>query len=223
MSFRPLALCLLLLLPATSGCGVMQVVDDVDDSHLVNAVPADERPTVLVRLEAGKAGDELLSAFHAPFSLPLFASVAYQQGTDHMSTRADYVLDMSVTRDTEVNGFTVFSVITLGAVPIPMWDVYCATVEVRDSFGKALGRTSASGEVTTLMWLGALPFNVAFSMLDPGIGRAFGLNASVYESERDELVEALVRQALLDANERFHFRRPGPRPFDGETAAENGK
>jgi hypothetical protein len=127
MTLRPLALGLALLLPATSGCGVMQFVEDIDETH-VNALPLDDRPTVLVRLERGEDGEDLLASFHAPFSLPLFASVAYQQGTEHMSTRADYVLDMSVREGKpDINAYSVVAACTLGALPIPLWEEYRAT------------------------------------------------------------------------------------------------
>ena len=228
-----LTLALLLLVPATSGCGAMLIQHgDVEQAVWPPTIdtPLDERPTALVRLvpplgdadDDTQSADDLIATFRAPFSAGLFSSVSYQVGIDHMATRADVVLDITITEVEEgMNPLAIIGCATLGILPIPLTEEHTARIRVRDGDGQLLGDVEATDRQTTVIWLPLSPVNMSVGFLVPvGIGGVLGLNVHTFGELERAFTENLVRVALLRAHERFRFRRPArAAPPSGEAAA----
>lgn len=226
---------LLLLAPATSGCGAMIIqhgdVPQVEWPPTVTT-PLAERPTALVRLvsphvdgdDHTNTADDLMAAFRAPFSSGLFSSVSYQLGTDHIASRADVVLDISVSEaDAPLRWYAVVGCATLGTLPIALTEEHSARIVVRDGDGVLLGEVEAKNRQTMLLWLPLSALNLSLGLVDPaGIGDDLGLKVYAFPALERQLTENLVRVALLRAHERFGFRRPAPPLPRGEAASRSG-
>lgn len=236
MSLRPLlGAVLLLLVPATSGCGAMLLQHgDIEEAAWPPAIstPLDERPTALVRLvpphgdddEDTQSADDLIATFRAPFSAGMFSSVSYQVGTDHIASRADVILDITIVEvDEPLAWFHVVGCATLGILPIPLTESHTARLTVRDAEGGLLGDVEATNRQTTVIWLPLSALNMTVGFLVPvGIGGVLGLNVHTFNQLERDFTENLVRVALLRAFERFGFRRAGPGVPSKEAASRPG-
>jgi hypothetical protein len=210
---------------SSSGCGAMVLrgheVEHPSPWPLVASASNEARPTVLVRMldvpaEAKDRKDDLYlaSEFTAPLESGLFSAVAYERpGETARDVETDYVLDVSIDHDLKVRWYSVAGMLTLGAIPVSVPDVFTVSAVLYDSWHHELARFNERDHVQYVLWLPLLPLDAAFTVV-PG-GKHLGLDKREWEGERRRTVDDLLATILAKANNQVHFtaaRLPGGEP-----------
>ena len=198
-------------------------VPGVEAGPMIEVTGAD-RPTALVRIALEPVGEAVVASvtqsedrsvlltpgLHAaPLSSGLFSAVTLQLGERHTAAAADFVLDVTLSRRSELRWTAVFGVLTLGALPIPYHHVFELRCALRDRELKPLQETRYEATLTDVVWLGFLPLNLLFTVFDPfDVGQALGLTPARWETDALATIDRLWRATLADLQDRIPETRP---------------
>jgi hypothetical protein len=199
-----------LILVWSSGCGIYQefptqhvtpwpIVEVSGEGH--------ERPRVLVTrkiLDANGGGHRLNVAHEEIVDSGLFSTVQTRSTQGQTRPGYDYILALSLTTTDNYEWYAWLGLIP--GFPIISEETYTLTLTVYDGEEELMGQVSRDGTVTQALGLLLLPFNVIYSFL-PGQFSAYDL----LSSDRREalMIRAMIRDALMLANEKFDFRPSG--------------
>ena len=209
---------LLMLLLATSGCGIYQqyptqhttawpLVEVQGEGH--------ERPRALALRPVEGEGAQSLDVLHEELvESGLFSAVQTRATASQKRPGYDYRLDFNLSSEDEYSWVAWLGLIP--GFPILSEEIYTLRCQVYDGKDELMGEVTRSATVDQAIGLILLPFNVIYTIL-PGSSSPYDLLH--YGSQKELMVRALIRELLAEASERFDFSTDAIREAQGSAAA----